>query len=152
MSCHSHPIKRKPQGKNHRKTKIPFPFPARDLQSLKTALHYQRRGWGYSSLYGRACAWIDRRQSERFKNGPLSMFFCSCCASGNASHRRLYRTAVISSGFINPDSEESQGKGGRASRPLIHTNQINSLPLNRISTTMLTAQAVHPKTLRMASR
>ena len=71
---------------------------------------------------------------------------------GNASHREIYHTAVMSKGFVNPDGEESQGEGGRESRPLMHTNQINSLPLNRISTTMLTAQAVHPKTLRMASR
>ena len=46
----------KSQGKNHRKTKIPFPFPTIDLQLLKTALHYHRRGWGYTSLFGRACA------------------------------------------------------------------------------------------------
>jgi hypothetical protein len=48
-------LKLQSHGKNHRKTKIPFPFPARDLQSLKTALHYRRRGWGNTSLIGRAC-------------------------------------------------------------------------------------------------
>ena len=71
MSCHSYP-KRKSQGKNHRKTKIPFPFPARDLQSLKTALHYHRRGWGHSSLYGRACVWIDKRgQTSKASPQPI---------------------------------------------------------------------------------
>ena len=60
-------LKLQSHGKNHRKTKIPFPFPARDLQSLKTALHYHRRGWGYTSLYGRARAWVNRGQAERFK-------------------------------------------------------------------------------------
>ena len=56
MPCHSCPTERKSQGKNHRKTKIPFPFTASDLQPSKTALHYHRRGWGHTSLYGRAGA------------------------------------------------------------------------------------------------
>ena len=35
---------------NHRKTKIPFPFPTTDLQPVGKALHYFRKGWGYTSL------------------------------------------------------------------------------------------------------
>ena len=41
---------------NHRKTKIPFPFLPMNLQPVETALHYFRRGRGYSSLIVRARA------------------------------------------------------------------------------------------------
>ena len=40
-------------GKNHRKTKIPIPFPTRDLQPVENALYYFHRGWGHTSLFGR---------------------------------------------------------------------------------------------------
>ena len=51
--------KRQSQAKNHRKTKIPLPFPATDLQPSKTALHYHRKGWGHASLFGRTCAYMQ---------------------------------------------------------------------------------------------
>ena len=40
------------QAKNHRKTKILFPFLTTNLQPAEIALHYFRRGWGHTSLIG----------------------------------------------------------------------------------------------------
>ncbi|MBO4619108.1 MAG: hypothetical protein J5654_03275 [Victivallales bacterium] len=49
---HNCPVKQQSQAKNHRKTKIPFPFPPLDLQLAEIALHYFQRGWGHTSLIG----------------------------------------------------------------------------------------------------
>ena len=88
--CHCCPVKLQSHDKNHRETKIPFPFLTTNLQPAETALHYFRRGWGHTSL---AVAHMRDACKKVADAGWLkSLSWQSCLASVARSARHSFFT------------------------------------------------------------
>ena len=92
---HNCPVKQQSQAKNHRKTKIPFPFLTTNLQPDEIALHYFRRGWGHTSLnLLRAGAYKQKALPMTAGKKLLATLPCFCRRS--ARHRFLPGSSAAS--------------------------------------------------------
>ena len=90
---HCCPVKLTSKAKIMGKLRFRFLSRHRTCNGTKTALHYCRRGWGHASLFGRACAQMQKRRRCRLvKIALLTILPCCCRAWRRAQF--FYRTAA----------------------------------------------------------